>query len=237
LENIILFFKTIDLDFREKDLWEAAVVIWRIRRNIDIYQGHQCSGCNHLVFRKVPLWSALNHILRINGYGILESKGAFRIVPYEEAVSTPLKNYLLEQSKPVACPVFIWDANTGSPNTVLDGHQGTIFDLAFSNDGSTLATVSADHTVRLWNINDTSTQRVLSGHSDLVHGLIFSPDGRYLATYSLDNKINVWNFLTGRNVGQYTGHAALPVSVFDSAQMDIQSSVFRKIIPFTRGIH
>ena len=46
--------------------------------------------------------------------------------------------------------VRLWDAVTGREKAILTGHTGAVNSVAYSRDGSTLATGSDDNTVRLW---------------------------------------------------------------------------------------
>ena len=70
----------------------------------------------------------------------------------------------------------------------LTGHTDTVNSVAFSPDGHTLATGSADQTVRLWNVTDpthpTPLGPPLTGHTDSVYSVAFSPDGHTLASGS-----------------------------------------------------
>ncbi|HEX7184707.1 MAG TPA: hypothetical protein VF756_22975 [Thermoanaerobaculia bacterium] len=59
----------------------------------------------------------------------------------------------------------------------MSGHQSSVFSVAFSPEGKTLASGSSDGTIRLW---DVATGRCLAALLALPEGWVaFSPDGRY----------------------------------------------------------
>lgn len=49
--------------------------------------------------------------------------------------------------------VFLWDRSTQRLIAMLQGHRGNVYDVAFSRDGKTLATVGIGDEVRLWNLD------------------------------------------------------------------------------------
>jgi WD40 repeat protein len=58
--------------------------------------------------------------------------------------------------------------------------------LGFSPDGTLLATVGDDASVRLWDPVTGSAVSVMGGHSGAVSGVAFSPGGTLLPTGSWD---------------------------------------------------
>ena len=48
--------------------------------------------------------------------------------------------------------IRLWDLESGEPVRDLKGHNGAIFDLAFSPDGQVLVSACADETVKVWNV-------------------------------------------------------------------------------------
>src|SRR5262249_34828077 len=65
--------------------------------------------------------------------------------------------------------------------------------VVFSPDGRTLATASADSTVRLWDVASRQPRATLTGHTGPVASVAFSPDGRILATGSDDATVRLWS--------------------------------------------
>ena len=72
----------------------------------------------------------------------------------------------------------------------LEGHTDSVWAIAFSKDGKTLASASRDHTVRLWDPTTGQCLQTLKGHTGSVTSLSFSKNSCYLNT---DRGIQILN--------------------------------------------
>src|SRR5205823_155659 len=63
----------------------------------------------------------------------------------------------------------------------LQGHSKAVLSVAFSPDGKTLASASADHTIKLWDVASAKVRATLQ-HTRQVLCVAFSPDGKTLAS-------------------------------------------------------
>ncbi len=97
--------------------------------------------------------------------------------------------------------IRLWDISDpqkpkllGSP---LMEHSGSVMSVAFSPDGSILASGGGDPYLILWDVSNPERPTIigqpLKGHSDTVRGVDFSPDGKLLASGSDDGTIILWS--------------------------------------------
>jgi len=76
----------------------------------------------------------------------------------------------------------------------LGRHSDTVRDIAVSDDGRWLASVSEDNTAALVDLaGPAARRRVLAGHRGPVSRAVFVPGGRWLATASHDNTARLWD--------------------------------------------
>jgi WD40 repeat protein len=84
-----------------------------------------------------------------------------------------------------------------------EGHTNGVKAVAFSHDGSLIASASDDGTVRLWNPSTGREVRTLKGHTGLANAVAFSDDGSLLASTSWDRTVRLWNPSTGQEVQKF----------------------------------
>jgi eukaryotic-like serine/threonine-protein kinase len=89
----------------------------------------------------------------------------------------------------------------------LAAHEKEVWSLAFSPDGTSLASAADDHTVKLWDIANARERATLKGHGSLVTAVAFSPDGKVLASASFDKTIRLADATTGEQLATLRGHA------------------------------
>lgn len=89
----------------------------------------------------------------------------------------------------------------------LEGHA-PVRSLAFSPDGTFVASGSDDSVVYIWSVQDRTVFReALRGHSDSVLSVAFSPSGAHLVSGSADHTIILWDAQGGTLVGTpFEGH-------------------------------
>jgi hypothetical protein len=85
--------------------------------------------------------------------------------------------------------------------------------VAYSPDGTQLASASGDRTIKLWDTHGDAPLGTLRGHTDFVRSVVYSPDGSRLASASVDNTIKLWDGRSGTAIATLHGHAGRVTTV------------------------
>jgi WD40 repeat protein len=94
----------------------------------------------------------------------------------------------------------VWDLAAARALFPLPDHDSQTVAVAFSPDGTRIATASWDGTAKIADAASGKELHHLGGHTGYVWDVAFSPDGRRLATGGTDETIKLWDPSTGQEV-------------------------------------
>jgi WD40 repeat protein len=108
----------------------------------------------------------------------------------------------------------VWATEPVPEVRVLGGGSGPVRALAFSPDGTRLATAHGDRSVAVWDVDSGEKRGTLVGHAEDPHGLAWSPDGKSLASVAGatptegagPGEVKVWDVGTGKERLALKGH-------------------------------
>jgi small GTP-binding protein len=89
----------------------------------------------------------------------------------------------------------------------LEGHDDTIFSVAFDARGGMLASGSADQQVKLWDIQNGKLLQTRR-HESSVRSVVFSPEGGTWASASDDGAVKLWEARSARLLKAFESEAS-----------------------------
>ncbi len=101
--------------------------------------------------------------------------------------------------------VRLYALESGAPRLVLGDHKGGVYSVAYSGDGSLVATAGADSVAKLWDAKTGELRHSLP-HFGAVQTVAFSADSRLLAAGGADAAIKIWDARTGAFVRKLAAH-------------------------------
>ncbi|MEO2003239.1 MAG: WD40 repeat domain-containing protein, partial [Candidatus Poribacteria bacterium] len=102
--------------------------------------------------------------------------------------------------------VKLWDVAARQEIASLQALHEATLSVAFSPNGSTLASGSSGGAVQLWDVSNREEIATLQGHISPVLSVGFSPDGATLASGSRDNTARLWDVSKREEIATVRGH-------------------------------
>ena len=100
--------------------------------------------------------------------------------------------------------LYLWNMPSGSEVFHLQAQTGEASAVAFSPDGTTIATAGLDGAT-VWSTSGTKLATMTGGGK--AESVAFSPDGRTLATGGDDGIARIWDVTTGQQIVALSGHS------------------------------
>jgi WD40 repeat protein len=99
--------------------------------------------------------------------------------------------------------IRVWELSSRECKATGSGHEGAVTAVAFSSNGSTIASGSTDRTLRLWELSPAATESgpglslactaTLRAAEQGILAVAFAPNGATIAASSQDLKFMLWN--------------------------------------------
>jgi WD40 repeat protein/serine/threonine protein kinase len=179
---------------------DEMVRIWQLPSGRELHGLHGQSGMMvHLAFSRQGKYLALG-AKQLTVWDTTTWKEVWTRPTGSDAVAFGHDERLLASGSPNPNPlVRVWDVATGQERHTLRDHNWGILGLAFSPDGRTLASASADSSVRLWDVGTGAPIKTPPmRHDGPSRGVGFSPDGLYLASPGMEQTVKIWDTATWR---------------------------------------
>ena len=99
----------------------------------------------------------------------------------------------------------LYDLPGGALFKSVAAHSGYVYSVAYSPDGTMLASGGADNKAKIWNANGT-LKFTLTGHTTDVLSVKFTKDNAFLVTGGFEGKVKIWNTTDGTLVRTIDAH-------------------------------
>ncbi len=127
---------------------------------------------------------------------------------YSGTIQVINKDKILIGSGTVLGSILIWDLKSNLTNKdfiKLNGHEGSIFGITISSDGTRVISCSDDRSIRMWDIDSNSMDNYEKciaigwGHFARIWGLQFLNDNEHIFSISEDCTCRLWHLNDSKN--------------------------------------
>ncbi len=135
--------------------------------------------------------------------------------------------------------IGLFDPSSGERTATLAGHRQRVDRLAFSPDGTMLASGGDDRLVITWDLESGQQRAVYEGHAGGVNALAFNPDGTTLWSGGDDRAIFVWDLQRAGTLVHRPPSldAGLPVLPFVATDMVTDTDGRYVVFPSADDLH
>jgi WD40 repeat protein/uncharacterized caspase-like protein len=129
------------------------------------------------------------------------SSKSVALSPDGKSIATAHTETIVMGDKPPRQIIELWNVMTGKVFLTLTGHTDSVSSLAFSPNGTLLASGGEDKTIRFWSLTTGKMIRTLKD-SGSVMAIAFSPDGKNLVSNEVEGTgpneaITIWDVAAG----------------------------------------
>lgn len=107
--------------------------------------------------------------------------------------------------------IRIWNLETALVDREWQGDDNAIWSIAWSQDGTEIATAHADEHVQLWNVESGQALRDLTPHPGGATDVSYLSDGITIVSSSRDGTLRLWDRELGLRIGQAFETPAKPI--------------------------
>lgn len=111
------------------------------------------------------------------------------------SVPRTVSTHVLSAVTPTSAPAV---SLLSQARLVYRHHAGTVYTVAWSPNGRSIATGSADKTVQVWDAKTGNQVSRYTGHTGSIWTLSWSPDSQHVVSGSNDKTVHIWDVRTGR---------------------------------------
>jgi WD40 repeat protein len=141
--------------------------------------------------RTAILWQVQNgaHLATYSGH-----HGAVRTIAFAPGSSQSSGLLIASGGEDATVQVWTWnlESRTFRLVTQYKGHTSTVNTLAWSPDGSRIASADSAGQIHIWRSKTAEKLLAFQAHQDAVNALAWSPEGQYLASAGQDRVVHVY---------------------------------------------